>query len=407
MGTPRAVAGWVTARFPDWNPPPRTTPLRPVLFWVAVVAALAALVPAEVFAAGAWEQVAPMSRDRRQLAAVTGRDGRIYAIGGLTSTASPPHLASVEAYSPDTNTWTAVAPMPNPRFLLAAAAGADGRIYAIGGRDNRGNFLNTVEAYTPATNTWTPTCQSGTEPTADKPCIRPMPTPRSALAAAAGPDGKIYAIGGDGADTGARTTVEAYDPTTNKWTTVAPMKFSRFSLGAATGADGRIYAIGGRSASVTTDGVEVGRTETVEAYTPCRTGSNSPCDYWKIVAPMSTVREGLAATAGSDGRVYALGGMGPATGVGFFDNAKPVATVEAYTPCTGNNSPCDYWKTVEPMCYARTSLAAALGPGRNGRVYAIGGSGGRSLECGGVKDDALSTTLSSVEAYRPTRLRSK
>jgi Kelch motif len=38
--------------------------------------------------------------------------------------------------------------MPTARYLLAAATGGDGRIYAIGGFNGSG-ILNTVEAYRP------------------------------------------------------------------------------------------------------------------------------------------------------------------------------------------------------------------------------------------------------------------
>lgn len=57
---------------------------------------------------------------------------------------------TVEAYTPSTNTWTTVANMPEPRTGMAAATGTDGRIYAIGGES-----APMVRVYTPGTNTWT------------------------------------------------------------------------------------------------------------------------------------------------------------------------------------------------------------------------------------------------------------
>ncbi|MBJ7607865.1 MAG: hypothetical protein JF887_00325, partial [Candidatus Dormibacteraeota bacterium] len=48
-------------------------------------------------------------------------------------------------YTPSTNSWATVAPMPTARGFLAAATGPDGRIYAIGGY--KGGYLTTVEAY--------------------------------------------------------------------------------------------------------------------------------------------------------------------------------------------------------------------------------------------------------------------
>jgi N-acetylneuraminic acid mutarotase len=125
--------------------------------------------------------------------------------------------------------------MPTARAYLAAAMGPDGRIFAIGGfQEGDGKRLNTVEAYDTKTNSWT--------------TVASMTTARNAHAAATGPDGRIYAIGGSTVG-GTPNTVEAYNPSTNKWTTVANMPTVRGQLTATTGRDGRIYAIGGGNGS--------------------------------------------------------------------------------------------------------------------------------------------------------------
>src|SRR5205085_770865 len=97
------------------------------------------------------------------------------------------------------NTWTTVASLPDPRSLLAAATGPDGRIYVIGGLiyDPDRNTISTVYAYTPSTNTWAQ--------------VASLPAPRSHLAATTGPDGRLYALGGDRQDSdNALVTVTAY-----------------------------------------------------------------------------------------------------------------------------------------------------------------------------------------------------
>src|SRR5438445_11518917 len=101
-----------------------------------------------------------------------------------------------------------VAGMPPPRSELAAAVGADSRIFAIGGADASGNPLGTVEAYNPTTNAWATAAS--------------LTTPRSGLAVAAGSDGRIYAIGGMAAS-GLTKVVEADPPATKTWTQVAPL----------------------------------------------------------------------------------------------------------------------------------------------------------------------------------------
>ncbi len=63
-------------------------------------------------------------------------------------------LNLAEAYDPATNTWSTRAPMPTARTLLAAATGPDGLTYVFGGLPAGPGVLNTVEAYDPVTNTW-------------------------------------------------------------------------------------------------------------------------------------------------------------------------------------------------------------------------------------------------------------
>ena len=89
-----------------------------------------------------------MPTPRRWLAATAGADGRIYALGGFQNSGL---LATVEAYTPSTDTWATLASMSTSREWPAAATGADGRIYAVGGTDGLLNVLAsaTMEAYTP------------------------------------------------------------------------------------------------------------------------------------------------------------------------------------------------------------------------------------------------------------------
>ena len=83
-----------------------------------------------------WRIKAPVPTARLALAAAAA-GGQIYAIGG--DTIDPGGVTDVvEVYSPQGNRWTTVAPLPEPRYRLAAATGADGRIYAIGGDNPSG-----------------------------------------------------------------------------------------------------------------------------------------------------------------------------------------------------------------------------------------------------------------------------
>ena len=118
----------------------------------------------------------------------------------------------------------------------AATTGKDGTIYAIGSVVSNGNYSSEVEAYNPSTNQWT--------------SVAPLPTDRGSLAATTGKDGTIYAIGGVVNNGNYSSEVEAYNPSTNQWTSVAPLPTARAFLAATTGKNGTIYAFGGDDGSV-------------------------------------------------------------------------------------------------------------------------------------------------------------
>ncbi len=82
-----------------------------------------------------WSAAPALPHTRYRLAAATGGDGRIYAIGGSDPGGEGAFLSSVVALTPGTEQWVAVAPMSVGRQLLAATTGADGRIYAVGGHN--------------------------------------------------------------------------------------------------------------------------------------------------------------------------------------------------------------------------------------------------------------------------------
>ena len=123
--------------------------------------------------------------------------------------------------------WKSVTPMPTTRTALAAAA-VNGKVYAIGGFDiTNANASNTVEVYDPSSKSWSTAAS--------------MPTARFGLAAAA-VNGKVYAIGGSGNFANNLKTVEVYDPSSNSWSTAASLPTG--PIWAAADANGLIYALG-------------------------------------------------------------------------------------------------------------------------------------------------------------------
>ncbi len=214
--------------------------------------------------------------------------GIVYLIGGNASGSCTD--ANV-AYNPLTNVWVVKASMPTPRCGVAVVADS-GFIYAIGGTDTSGSiFYSTVEVYDPGTDTW-----GG---------ATPMPTPRQGPGAAV-INGFIYVAGGR---TPANiSTLEAYNPSTNSWTTgLAPMPTARSTP--ATGVIGNvIFVVGGIA--------DIGIVATNEGYDPS-------ANTWSEFAPMPTAR--FVANAGViGGTMYVFGGANSTSGA--------LTTNEAFSP---------------------------------------------------------------------------
>ena len=209
-------------------------------------------------ASGSWRELTPMPTPRhRPMVAATG-DGLFYVIGGAPGgSISSDDTSVVEVYDSETNRWTRSGNAPlMPDFLNAGKAIADseGVIRVFSGRE--------VLRYDPATSNWE------TESTRNAAMfwdvaiggdssvsvleygggVHPYDPATGALgeasgvsgisrhggALAAAPDGRILVFGGSVAPglgatcTGYRTSaalslVEALDPSTGEWMTMAPM----------------------------------------------------------------------------------------------------------------------------------------------------------------------------------------
>jgi hypothetical protein len=140
----------------------------------------------------------------------------------------------------------------------------------------------------------------------------PMPTPRVWPAAVTGLDGLIYAIGGFNSE-GPVSTVEAYDPSLDRWSPKQSLPAASYGLAAAVDPKGLIYAIGGIDAS--------NDPQLVYSYDPAHPGLG-----WTEQDPLLTAQDFLAAATGPDGLIYAIGGYSPVPAT-----AGALGTVEAYT----------------------------------------------------------------------------
>eukprot|EP01045_Picozoa_sp_COSAG04_P004812 COSAG04_NODE_214_length_20089_cov_206.678189_18_plen_135_part_00 len=115
----------------------------------------------------------------------------------------------------DVTDWRDEEPMPEPRWQAAAAA-AHGRVYTVGGFSEGIEPIASMVSIDTATGTWR------TE--------SPMLTPRALLSAVYVPGGKLYAMGGRGAQDPfdpVVPTVESYDPASGEWSEEVDMPEQR------------------------------------------------------------------------------------------------------------------------------------------------------------------------------------
>ena len=272
------------------------------------------ILPILPVSAQTWTTKADMPTARGQAAVVLAPDGLIYVIGGFAG--GYEGFSSVEAYDPATDTWTTKASLPNATRGAAASVGLDGKIYVFGGTQK-----NRVQIYDPTTDNWT----TGTN----------IPIGSWAAGAATTPNGKIYLIGGEGAD----NRVQIYDPTTDNWTTGASMPTPRKEHSVVLGPDGLIYAMGGYNYE---DPMPEGHPlSSVEAYDPAT-------DTWTTKASLPNLRLWMGVTTGLS-TAYIIGGGNGITYLNVVEEATGLDPSKIYVfgggETYGNNGPPVYKDT--------------------------------------------------------------
>ncbi len=196
-------------------------------------------------------------------------EGKIYVVGGDGYGSKPTHF---EVFNPETNQWVTLPYMPTPRSFLGAAV-VQKKIYTMGG------MRSSHEAYDITENAWIKCAD--------------LPTPRNRLAAVA-VAGKVYALGGmnKGQDTG---IVEVYDPDEDSWERIADMPSPRHGHSAVV-VNGLILIVGGYRLT----GGGLTPLSTVDQYDPAT-------DRWTKKANMPTPR-GFLGVVVAKGQVFALAG---------------------------------------------------------------------------------------------------
>jgi len=280
-----------------------------------------------------------LPRGRARPAVAVGRDGNIYAFGGLAfshpnGVYTGAETATTYIYHPLTNTWTQGAPMPTAREGARAITLPDGRIAVLGGGAHcvgnsdlcdTGTVTNRVDVYDPGADAWS--------------SLAPMRSPRYRFAAALY-HGRIYAIGGSDGHS-VLSSVESYDPATDSWSAAASLPRPEEGPVAVTDGTGRIDVIGGLVVSSTTY-------DTLFLFDGTAWSSGP-----HLLEPINDA----GATLGPDGRVYAIGGF-DATAYRY------TARVQVYDPRKAT------WSEAAPLPVPVSNMGAVMAVG--GQLYAIG-----------------------------------
>jgi len=211
--------------------------------------------------------------------------------------------------------WLARPPAPSATPQVAgrrehtATLLGDGTILVVGG-GSRGGYATTVaERYDPRTGLWH-----------DAGRLRAA---RRDHTASLLPDGSVLIVGGVGdgfwpwQQWHGLAIVERYQPTTNRWTTVAPLPMATTDHSAVVLADGRVLVAGGRDQ----DAVPYRESAAVWRYDPAQ-------DRWEALAPLQIPRFRGTGVTLADGRAMVAGGTGPI-------NTDAERTAEVYDPQSG------------------------------------------------------------------------
>ena len=183
-----------------------------------------------------WLAVANMPQMRCAATAVTSGD-HIFIIGGRIPNGGS--TKQVMRYDADINKWFTETPMSSKRAGLCSAA-CHGFVYAIGGLSDRNEFLRTVERYNPRKKVWTD--------------VSPMQAARY-FACAVEMNEKIFVIGGQSSTGAYLSSCEALDPVKEEWASLPNISVPRQAAGVTRLAN-RIFLFGGCNNSGSLDSVE-------------------------------------------------------------------------------------------------------------------------------------------------------
>ncbi|MBU4231112.1 MAG: S8 family serine peptidase [Proteobacteria bacterium] len=106
-----------------------------------------------------WEAGPPLPKALMQCA-VTSLNGKLYVFGGLIKSGATTYAAVTDTYvfDPATNAWSGIRVLPTATAYAAVAPTGSGKIWVMGGFSSSSTTSQQtlVQEYDPATNAWTP-----------------------------------------------------------------------------------------------------------------------------------------------------------------------------------------------------------------------------------------------------------
>ena len=275
--------------------------------------------------------------------AVTWEDTPV-VLGGWRTDGSNQKVATDKVWRVVNSRWVELPPLLQPR-AAASAAVVDDLLVVTGGVDASGKLLNTTEIY---------------DGTGWK-LGAPMPTSRQMSGAAS--DGRLVYVVGGNTGTADVTTVEAFDPVADTWTTMPALPEARSDLGVAI-TDARLVAVGGMSSGRVLNSVEA---------------LDLTTSTWTALPDLASGRHGLAVAAVGK-TVYAIGGStSPA-------DSQVSAAAEALKLAPRKPQPAAEWRPLPDAPTARLMAASTV---LDGKIYIAGGMLGHA------------ETLDTFESFDP------
>ena len=276
---------------------------------------------------GSWDTETPMGAAASQSVVVSGLDGTVYVMGGVSNIGYGT-IGDSYSYDPDTGDWTVLASMPYPERGAAGAVGLDGRVYVFGGDDSIGR----TQIYDPDTDAWSDGAT--------------MLDWAWEAKAAMVTDGSMWVVGGEGPVEGGY--VQIYDPVADSWSE-GPAAPAAVLCGSLVAMGDDLYYSGGCVGDYT---------GTTQFYK-----YDSAEDEWVSLAALPAARAAHASVVGVDGLLYVIGGSDNGWNTG---STAPMSSTIVYDPAT------DEWASSGNMDYARKYLGAVVTG--DGRIMAFGGN---------------------------------